>query len=46
MMYLCIVIEVNQNSSPETTIVMIPGTHPRTLRKVYQLDHRCVEDNG
>lgn len=32
MIYLCIVIEVIQNRIPERTIVIIPGTHPRTLR--------------
>jgi len=31
MMYLCMVIEVIQNIIPERTMVMIPGTHPRTL---------------
>lgn len=32
MIYLCIVMEVTQNRIPQRTIVMIPGTHPRTLR--------------
>ena len=31
MMYLCIVIEVNQKRMQQRTIVMIPGTHPKTL---------------
>jgi hypothetical protein len=30
-MYLCMVIDVIQNNTPERTIVMIPGTHPKTL---------------
>lgn len=37
MIYLCIVIEVIQNKIPDRTIVMMPGTHPRTLR-----DHDCA----
>jgi hypothetical protein len=32
MIYLCIVMEVIQKRIPQRTIVMIPGTHPRTLR--------------
>jgi hypothetical protein len=31
MMYLCMVIEVIQKMIPERTMVMMPGTHPRTL---------------
>jgi hypothetical protein len=31
MIYLCMVIEVIQNMTPARTMVMIPGTHPRTL---------------
>lgn len=32
MMNLCIVIEVIQNKAPETNMVIIPGTQPRTER--------------
>ena len=32
MMNLCIVIDVIQNRAPASTIVIIPGTHPKTLR--------------
>jgi hypothetical protein len=31
MIYLCMVIEVIQNNTPARTMVIIPGTHPRTL---------------
>ena len=31
MMNLCIVMDVIQKSAPATTMVMIPGTHPKTL---------------
>ena len=31
-MNLCIVIEVIQKRMPAATIVMIPATHPRTLK--------------
>jgi hypothetical protein len=31
MMNLCIVMEVIQNRIPARTMVMIPGTHPKTL---------------
>jgi hypothetical protein len=34
MIYLCIVIEVTQKRSPQRTIVMIPGTQPRTLKTI------------
>jgi hypothetical protein len=30
-MNLCMVIEVIQNNTPESSIVIIPGTHPNTL---------------
>lgn len=30
-MNLCMVIDVIQKSAPESSIVIIPGTHPRTL---------------
>lgn len=32
MMYLCMVREVTQKRAPDTTMVMMPGTHPSTLR--------------
>ena len=32
MMNLCMVIEVIQKRAPERTMVMMPGTHPNTLR--------------
>jgi hypothetical protein len=32
MMNLCMVIEVIQKRIPATTMVIIPGTHPKTLR--------------
>lgn len=32
-MNLCMVIEVIQNSAPESNMVMIPGTHPKTLNE-------------
>jgi hypothetical protein len=35
MMYLCIVIEVIQKRTPASTMVIIPGTHPRTLERTY-----------
>jgi hypothetical protein len=31
-MNLCIVMEVIQKAAPETSIVIIPGTHPKTLK--------------
>lgn len=31
MMNLCIVIEVIQKKAPATNMVIIPGTHPKTL---------------
>ena len=31
MMNLCMVMEVIQKRTPATTMVMIPGTQPRTL---------------
>jgi hypothetical protein len=33
MIYLCMVIEVIQKRIPASTMVMIPGTHPRTLKE-------------
>lgn len=38
MMYLCMVIDVIQKKNPDKIMVMIPGTHPRTLFPVS--DHR------
>jgi hypothetical protein len=32
-MNLCIVIEVIQKAAPETSIVIIPGTQPKTLKR-------------
>lgn len=32
MIYLCIVVLVIQKNRPARTIVMRPGTHPKTLR--------------
>jgi len=36
MMNLCMVIEVIQKRTPARTMVIIPGTHPKTLKR-YQL---------
>jgi hypothetical protein len=33
-MNLCIVIEVIQKRAPATTMVIIPGTHPKTLKNI------------
>lgn len=38
MMNLCMVIEVIQKRIPATTMVIIPGTHPRTLH-VVSIEH-------
>jgi hypothetical protein len=32
-MNLCIVMEVIQNAAPATSIVIIPGTQPKTLKR-------------
>jgi hypothetical protein len=33
MMNLCMVMEVIQKRIPAITMVIIPGTHPRTLKR-------------
>lgn len=43
MMNLCIVMEVIQKSIPARTIVIIPGTHPRTLEKIMESILKMVQ---
>lgn len=42
-MYLCIVMEVIQKKIAATTIVMIPGTQPKTLQETnYQSSVKAI----